>query len=474
MLSAKLFAVLLIMAAAAFAVYRDDREVVLIDPFSVPKSLEERGITAAYLSAGISDALSALEAGIASSARKDTVLLSKDEALAPDIEIPSTGLSLRTVHTFFRRWMNREPAHISGEVVTIPPDSQGERAAATEITFRVVRPGRPAIAARVRLARTDPEAMVQESAKAILKAINPHQFCAYLIGTRRDLDAAGTLAQELVTRRDYDRKAAALGYRLWANVLVEQERLDEATRRYTNALQLAPDDALAYNNLGVVLERQKRLPEAIAAFQKAIALSPRLALARFNLGKALSLQHQPKKAEQAYAAAVKADPALVDAWIDWGVMLALQGRSQEAADRFDAAITQDPRSAIAYYNLGNLMNKQGRLADAALRYETAVILEPKLALAWVGWGMVLESQGDNSGAAVKYRNAVVLDAQLADAYIGLGNVSFRLNELDEAIANYTKAQELGGAAEAARKGLEISLAERTKRLGESKLVRAGK
>lgn len=449
--NAKVLVSLVVFAIVGILVYREDRERLLLEPFSVPKALEERGITPAYVTDGIFAELRSMEERIETGARKDTILLSADEAAVPDIEIPATGFSLRAAVGIARRLLRREPARLRGEIVTFPSATE------VEISFRVSGLGRRSKSGVVRVASSDPHEMVQSPARAILKAINPYLFCAYLLGTVKDVEAAGTAAQELV-RQGEDGSAVAAGYRLWANALMEQGKLDEAVRRYNNALQIEPRDALAFNNLGIALKRQKRFPDAMMAFRKAIEAAPRLALPHYNLADLLRQQSRQKEAEREYRAAVKIDPLLADAWNAWGVMLVQEGRLDEAAGKYETAIGKDPRFAAAHYNLGNLRNRQRRFLEAALEYETAAFLNPDLGAAWVAWGVVSETQNDLCSALDHYRNAVRVQPRSAQAFVNLGNVLNKLRRTNEATAAYRKAIEIDPALDDARQGLANLLA----------------
>jgi len=66
-------------------------------------------------------------------------------------------------------------------------------------------------------------------------------------------------------------------------VLLKKEgRVDEAIESYSKAIELQPDCAEAYSNLGVLLIEQGRVDEAIESFRKAIELQPDCAKAYFN------------------------------------------------------------------------------------------------------------------------------------------------------------------------------------------------
>ncbi|MEK7745524.1 MAG: tetratricopeptide repeat protein, partial [Elusimicrobiota bacterium] len=72
-----------------------------------------------------------------------------------------------------------------------------------------------------------------------------------------------------------------------ANLLVKNGRMEEAVRRYEEALRIKPDYPEALNNLGALLFRQGRLAEAEGRLREAARLSPGHAKAHNNLGAVL-------------------------------------------------------------------------------------------------------------------------------------------------------------------------------------------
>src|SRR5262249_8178178 len=79
-----------------------------------------------------------------------------------------------------------------------------------------------------------------------------------------------------------------------------QQKYREAEAAYRKAIDLDPDLARAYSNLGNALGAQRRYREAEAASCKATALEPDLAEAHYNLGIALMSRQKYDEAEAAY------------------------------------------------------------------------------------------------------------------------------------------------------------------------------
>ena len=68
-----------------------------------------------------------------------------------------------------------------------------------------------------------------------------------------------------------------------ANALAALKKFSEAAKTYRQALEIAPDDAGIYCNLGICLKQQGRIDEAIEAFNKALAVDPQNKRARQTL-----------------------------------------------------------------------------------------------------------------------------------------------------------------------------------------------
>lgn len=73
-----------------------------------------------------------------------------------------------------------------------------------------------------------------------------------------------------------------------------------AEARFTEALKLRPDFALAANNLGFVYFKQGKFPEAARWFENTLKMDPSRAIAYRNMGDAYFEAGDKKRAEQAY------------------------------------------------------------------------------------------------------------------------------------------------------------------------------
>src|SRR5690348_8197315 len=73
------------------------RDPIVIEPFSVPKSFEESGVTPEVVSNRIGDVVRQIEANIKTHMRKDSLTSLREEGATFDIDIPGTKLGLKTL-----------------------------------------------------------------------------------------------------------------------------------------------------------------------------------------------------------------------------------------------------------------------------------------------------------------------------------------------------------------------------------------
>jgi Flp pilus assembly protein TadD len=92
--------------------------------------------------------------------------------------------------------------------------------------------------------------------------------------------------------------AATLG--LLIEVLIAQEKLDEAHDRAVSATVLRPDEAGTWTTLGRVEARRGRDADAVAAFERALALDPVDRRALFYLQHLYEELGEPDRAAAAY------------------------------------------------------------------------------------------------------------------------------------------------------------------------------
>jgi protein O-GlcNAc transferase len=160
--------------------------------------------------------------------------------------------------------------------------------------------------------------------------------------------------------------------------LQKEGKLDEAITYYKKTIQLHPNNAGIYHNLGNVLQLKGELDEAIAFYQKAIKLNPQVAVTYNNLGNILQEKGRLEQAIAHYQKALNLDRYFVMAYVNLGAALDKQGQITEAITYYQKSLKIDPKFVPAYFNLGNALSEAGKLDEAELCYKNALKLNPAL------------------------------------------------------------------------------------------------
>ena len=136
------------------------------------------------------------------------------------------------------------------------------------------------------------------------------------------------------------------------------------------------ETAAEYFARGVALEDDPRSQaEAIAAYRKVLELEPNHAPAYINLGTLYYNNQDYAQAEANYRKAVEADPKYALAYFDLGNVLDETGRVQEAIKSYKTALLLAPTYADAHYNLALAFEKTRQLRKALIHWRAYVRLD---------------------------------------------------------------------------------------------------
>ena len=154
---------------------------------------------------------------------------------------------------------------------------------------------------------------------------------------------------------------------------------DEATRKLAEQLlpypepacQLAAQEALANSAF-----LRERFTEAAKYCEKIIELSPDAADAWFNLGVARHHLGLQRPAMEAYLQSIEIDPNLMQAQANLGMLHHQRGELDQARRCYVEALHRDPSLAETLWNLGILLEQGNHQAEAAVCYEQLTQLAP--------------------------------------------------------------------------------------------------
>lgn len=374
---------------------------VVIEPISVPPALVQMGLTPDVAANRVWDGLKDFEAA-ADTAKRTFVAVPEGQAL--DFSIPQSGLSLESVMSQLRQFLNLFETRIAGEFVCVSPACAP---AEMRLRLRVLR-GTATVIDLPEMGTMPSRDYFRLAAENIFGELDPFVSIAAL--SRTAPDRAVVLARQMVRRRD-------------------------------------PAAQWAYNLIGEIELGRGNHAEALAAFDAAVALDDKLAEARVN--RALALAHLGRfdEADAALLLASKSGASKLDVAKTSASLAYMRGDRAAAVGYFLEAARLDPGEPRHLVLAGRTELELGIRAPGEAHLKDALAVAP-------GDPEALEALGnlyygkygdapDFAAAATMYRNWAQFDPQNAQAWFSLGNALVATHAFADAVAAYDTAMARG-------------------------------
>jgi Tfp pilus assembly protein PilF len=143
---------------------------------------------------------------------------------------------------------------------------------------------------------------------------------------------------------------------------METGDVSSAEACFRKALEIVPDFAEAYANLGLLLDRQG-VDSAEICYRRSIELNPAYPETHLNLGAFLANKKRFTEAEASYRQAIALKAHAPAGWSNLGVLYACMKREREAEQCYRTAMSLDESYATARFNLSYLLLRQGRFEE---------------------------------------------------------------------------------------------------------------
>jgi hypothetical protein len=147
-------------------------------------------------------------------------------------------------------------------------------------------------------------------------------------------------------------------------------------------LEISPNDAEAYSNLGNTFQELGRLEDAEKSFRKTISIKPDLAEAHYNLGNTLKEFGRLAEAEASFSQAIRLKPDFIKGHNEMLTCLYLMDKKELFFDELNYLITQDkPNSVIGSLTCRSALRygleKPNIFCNEPLRYALLVDLKSR-------------------------------------------------------------------------------------------------
>ena len=246
-----------------------------------------------------------------------------------------------------------QPHHIGGEV-TIPTTKASNSGPADpklkkqlSITIRVTRIGKkdPRLSRVLALSAVKPKDAISESAKAAFQLIDPYVLTTYEYEVEKNQHRALYLTTQCYG--DF----VKWGRLLEGIILEDQDDLNGAIDKYSEAANLDPGWAYPDNNWGNVLYKNSDYNGAVVQYDKATQLDSQYADAYDGYGAALFGKQDYDGAIAEYRQALKLDPKNAKFYENWGNALSWKQDYDGAIAKYRQALKLDPKNAVFRANL---------------------------------------------------------------------------------------------------------------------------
>jgi tetratricopeptide (TPR) repeat protein len=208
-----------------------------------------------------------------------------------------------------------------------------------------------------------------------------------------------------------------------------------ARQDFIAARDIAPKDTDAYVNLAVVSLLEQKPDEASAFYENALAVDPVNFNALSGLMELYARQKQGDKARARIDQALGSNPNNASLHFLKAQVFGLEQNQQGAEAELRKTLELDPNYTAAYSALGALFVNTRQEDRAIAEYRKIVALKPDNATAYTLIGMLEDARKNYDAAAENYRKALELDQNSA---IAANNLAFLYAEqgkgnLDEAV-----------------------------------------
>ena len=260
----------------------------------------------------------------------------------------------------------------------------------------------------------------------------------------RKFSEAEEAYQDVLRLKPRDPRAAyGLG-----NVYTDQQRWEPAEAAYRNAVLWKPTDVDALVALSVVLVQPttgsanaKRFADAESAARRAVQLQPNNAVAWDRLGVALQARGLfTTETEHAYRRAVELDPEFAVAYAHLARVLKRLGRRDEAVPLYDRATTL-AKDAPTLNLIAESLQAEQQWDNSEPVLRRALEMDPRNPTALFLMGRMLVVKKRYSDAEPYLKNATEVSPRAFQPYNLLGSVYLALDRYTDAEKVYTRAVE---------------------------------
>ena len=219
----------------------------------------------------------------------------------------------------------------------------------------------------------------------------------------------------------------------YVNVLLFQNRLDDAVHLTDAILKDSPSDPDGLTYRGEILTRQGKASDAIPILESAVKSAPNSAFAHFQLGVAYAANGNLGQAQSEWQQASTLRPNMVEPQRALAMLAARKSDPTSLVQSSEQLMRLEPHSAEGYVFHSRALLLKGDKAGAEADLKKAIEVAPRDSTAFVRMGDLRASAKQYDDAAKFYSQALTLNPSSAEALAGLVGVDLVHNQLAQAL-----------------------------------------
>ncbi len=222
-------------------------------------------------------------------------------------------------------------------------------------------------------------------------------------------------------------------------LLIQKEDVSDSIYAFNRALELNPNNKIAWKNKINLLRLQKNNNEIEQSYTEVLKIFPYdfEILKEFSLFLAYIGKYKKSLITLNKTLSLKKDD--IELLLNKGKVLGNLGNIKDAIEIFNQIIKFDPSNHEAWLEKGFALGKQGLIEKELNAYNKAILIKNDYYDAWVNKGTVLEDIKKNDAALEAYETAIKIDSNRYEAWFNKGSLLEKMKNYSEASFAFDKS-----------------------------------
>jgi tetratricopeptide (TPR) repeat protein len=236
----------------------------------------------------------------------------------------------------------------------------------------------------------------------------------------------------------------AVSLNISGDTLYQKGDIDGAIMEFKAALLLDPSNVNIHNSLGVCYGVLGDYVKALEEFEETIRIDPEEAMALYNAGLANMLMDNRDKALEYFLDADRKEENIFEVAFQIGRLYLEMGKPEQGKKNLEKAIRLNPDSGIALRYLGECCVAMNLTDEAISAYKKAIRQNPNDAESLSAIGYLFDLKGENPEiTAIFCQQSIDIAPENGLFRYRLGNLYLKRNQLEDALEQFRKADDLG-------------------------------